>query len=149
MLIESRPCDDPELATLVIAQQWELRQGSGRSSWQGTPARDDARYLVGVINGRAVACGAIQSVDPDTAEISRLYVRPAHRGQGISWQLLAALEELAYQDGHSVLRVEAGHNFPEALDVYASCGYGQIPAYGDYVDDPYSVCFEKRLALAV
>jgi putative acetyltransferase len=28
-------------------------------------------------------------------------------------------------------------------------GYRPIPAYGEYVGNPYSVCFEKHLAVLV
>jgi putative acetyltransferase len=149
VLIESRTGNDPELATLIIAQQRELREAGGGLDGQVTAVDDDARYLVGVINGRAVGCGAIQTIDADTAELKRMYVRPAYRGQGISRQLLAGLEELAYLSGHTVLRLETGGYLPAALRLYASSGYGEIPAYGEYRGNPYSVCFEKRLPVAV
>lgn len=152
MLIESRPCSDPELVALVTAQQRELREAN-RPVGVGAvddsfPAPDDVRHLVGVVNGRAVACGAIQSIDPDIAEIRRMYVRPAHRRRGVGRQLLAALEDLAFWAGHSVLRLETGTYLPSALALYRSSGYTEIPVYGRYVGNPYSACFEKRILVA-
>lgn len=148
MLIESRPYTDPELAALVTAQQWELRQADGELDGQVTVVRGDGRYLVGVLDRRVVACGAIQALDADTAEIKRMYVRPAYRGRGIARQLLAALEELAFLAGHTVLRLETGSYLPAAIGLYQSSGYGEIPVYGEYAGNPYSVCFEKRLPVA-
>ena len=145
MLIESRPWSDPELSALVVAQQRELREADGGLDGQVFTMRDDARYLVGVLAGRAVACGAIQALDRDTAEIKRMYVRPAHRGQGLARQLLGALEEMALRIGYTVLRLETGSYLPGAIRLYASSGYAEIPVYGEYADNPYSVCFEKRL----
>ncbi|MEU5905206.1 GNAT family N-acetyltransferase [Micromonospora sp. NPDC047527] len=148
MLIESRPATDPEIATLVIAQQRELRAADGGLDGQVTITHDDIRYLAVVANGQAVACGGLQSLDAATGEIKRMYVRPAHRGRGIARQLLAALEELAFRQGHSVVCLETGTYLPAALGLYASCGYDRIPVYGEYVGNPYSVCFAKRLPVA-
>jgi len=145
VLIESRTSSDPELAALLVAQQHELREADGGVDGQVFAPHDDARYLVGALAGRAVACGAIQLLDRDTVEIKRMYVRPAHRGQGLARQLLGALEELALRSGHTVLRLETGSYLPGAIQLYISSGYAEIPVYGEYVDNPYSVCFEKRL----
>ncbi|MEH0829034.1 MULTISPECIES: GNAT family N-acetyltransferase [unclassified Micromonospora] len=148
MLIESRPCTDPEIDALVVAQQRELREADGGLDGQVTVTHDDIRYLAVVVDGRAVACGGIQSLDAATGELKRMYVRPAYRGRGIARQLLTALEELAFQRGHSVVCLETGVYLPAAIGLYTSCGYEPIPVYGEYVDNPYSVCFAKRLPVA-
>lgn len=151
MLIERRPPTDPEVAALVATQQRELADSAhaGRPVVAiGRPGHDDARYLVCVVDGRAVACGAVRSVDGQTAEITRMYVRPAYRGRGIARHLLTALEESAYALGHTVFRLETGSNLAVALRLYASAGYAQIPASGDDPAGPYRVCFEKRLPAA-
>lgn len=149
MLIESRPYADPELATLVAAQQAELHAAGQAGEFLDDvvyPMQDDARYVVGVLDGRAIACGALQTLDMETTEIKRMYVCPAYRGRGLARQLLVALEELALASGYAVLRLETGRYLPHALRLYASSGYAEIPRYGEYSDNPYSVCFEKRLA---
>jgi GNAT superfamily N-acetyltransferase len=145
VLIQSRPPTDPELAALVVSQQRELRELDGGLDGQVTVVRHDVRYLVCVVDGRVVACGGVQGIDGATAEIKRMYVRPAYRGRSIARHLLIALEELAYAAGHTVLRLETASYLPAALRLYATSGYGEIPVYGEYVDNPYSVCFEKRL----
>ncbi|MEV1159852.1 GNAT family N-acetyltransferase [Micromonospora chokoriensis] len=148
MLIESRPATDPEIAALVVAQQRELREADGGLDGQIFMPHDDVRYLAVVVNGRAVACGGLQALDAETGEVKRMYVRPAYRGRGIARQLLAALEECAFRQGHSVVCLETGTYLPAAIGLYTSCGYDPIPVYGEYVDNPYSVCFAKRLPVA-
>ncbi|MEU8220025.1 GNAT family N-acetyltransferase [Micromonospora taraxaci] len=148
MLIESRPATDPEIAALVVAQQRELREADGGLDGQIFMPHDDVRYLAVVVNGRAVACGGLQALDAETGEVKRMYVRPAYRGRGIARQLLAALEECAFRQGHSVVCLETGTYLPVAIGLYTSCGYDSIPVYGEYVDNPYSVCFAKRLPVA-
>ena len=149
MLIESRPALDPELAALVTAQQREIREfGGGRSPALFVP-NGDAAYLVAVVAGRAVACGAWQAMDGDVVELQRMYVRPAFRGRGIARQLIVAIEEEALAEGRPVIRLETGTYLPAAIALYQSAGYHQIPAYGEYIDNPHSVCFEKRLGALV
>ncbi|MEU4533002.1 GNAT family N-acetyltransferase [Micromonospora ureilytica] len=148
MLIESRPAIDPEIAAMVTAQQRELREADGGLDGQVFVPHDDVRYLAVVVNGRAVACGGLQALDAETGEIKRMYVRPAYRARGIGRQLLAALEECAFRQGHSVVCLETGTYLPAAIALYTSCGYQRIPVYGEYAGNPYSVCFAKRLPVA-
>jgi putative acetyltransferase len=148
VLIESRPPLDPELAALVTAQQWEIRdidKGMNRAVFV---PRDDAAYLVAVVNGRAVGCGAWQAMADDVAELKRMYVRPAFRGRGIARQMIVAIDE-ALAAGRPIIRLETGDYLPAAIALYQSAGYQEIPAYGPYVGNPFSVCFEKRLVALV
>jgi putative acetyltransferase len=128
VLIQHRPSTDPELVTLITAQQRELGEVAGGPDGQ-------ARYLVGVVDGRAVASGGLLALDTDTAQITRMYVRPAYRGRGIARQILAGLEEMALGAGHTVLRLDAGH-LPAAIGLCRAA---------DYVIDVRGVCFEKHL----
>lgn len=150
MQIEARPSLDPELAALVTAQQREIHEMDGGRSGRGFMPDDDSAYLVAVVDGRAVACTAWRALPEDgAAELSRMYVRPAFRGRGIARQLIVAVEEEALAAGRPVIRLETGSYLPAAIALYRSSGYLPIPAYGEYVGNPYSVCFEKRLAALV
>jgi putative acetyltransferase len=107
-------------------------------------------YLVAVVGGRVVACGAWQPLEPGVAEIKRMYVRPAYRGRGIARQLVVALEEEeALAADRPVIRLETGTYLPSAIALYRSSGYRSIAPYGEYVGNTYSVCFEKHLAVPV
>jgi len=149
VLIESRPALDAELSALVVAQQRELCQVGGGLEPRVVRPHDDAAYLAVLVDGRVVACGAWRPLAPGTAEIRRMYVRPAYRGRGIARQLIVALEEEILATDRSIVRLETGTYLPAAIALYRSAGYLPIPVYGEYVGNPYSVCFEKRLAVLV
>ncbi len=42
-----------------------------------------------------------------------------------------------------------GAKQPEALGLYERCAYERIPAFGEYVGAPFSVCFAKTIAAIV
>ena len=59
--------------------------------------------------------------------------------------MLGALEDQARSLGYRRVRLETGVHQHEALGLYRSSGFAEIPRYGPYVDDELSVCFEKSL----
>lgn len=145
MLLEPRDPHDPELFAMITAQQKELAglEGATHISF---PLFDGIEFLVGVEDGRAVACGALQQLGPGVGEIKRMYVLPGERGRGLSRVILAAVEALARGRGMHTLRLETGNFLPAALGLYMSSGYYEIPLYGHYVGHSTSICFEKVLA---
>lgn len=104
--------------------------------------------LVAYLDGEAVGCGAVRRIEPQVAEIKRMYVAPAARGHGVARQVLAELEAIARQLGATRLVLETGPRQPEALALYHRAGFVDIPLYGEYRHSPHpelSVCMEKQL----
>jgi GNAT superfamily N-acetyltransferase len=102
-------------------------------------------FLVAYRRGKPVGCGAIRRLDERTAEIKRMYVDPETRGAGVGRAVLRALEAEAKRLGVARIVLETGERQLRALALYASSGFVQIPAWGEYVGSPVSVCMEKRL----
>jgi GNAT superfamily N-acetyltransferase len=103
-------------------------------------------FVVARLDGRSLGCGGVRPHEGTIAEIKRMYVDPPVRRQGIARRILARLEDAARHLGYRTIRVQTGNGQPEAIALYGSTGYERIPAYGEFVDDPFSVCFEKQLA---
>ena len=57
-------------------------------------------FLVGRKGDRAVACGAFRPIQPDIAEIKRMFVIPECRSRGYSRAMLTELERRAHQNGY-------------------------------------------------
>jgi putative acetyltransferase len=141
----------PEALELIRALSAELERrydyaddGSGHFSPEDalTPR---SVFLIGRVEGRAVACGAFRQLEGDIAEIKRMFVVPDCRGRGYSKAILTELERLARQDGYAAVRLETAERQPEAIHLYQRSGYQRIPNFGIYADSKRSVCFEKRL----
>ena len=95
--------------------------------------------------GEAVACGAIV-LQPGYGELKRMFTRPALRGRGVARALLAFLESEAQARGCKQFMLETGHLQPEALALYARCGYERRGPLWEFADDPKSVFMAKCAA---
>lgn len=102
-------------------------------------------FVVAWLGERPVGCGALRPLERDVAEVKRMFVEKDVRRRGIAGKILERLETIAAQFGYRVLRLETGILQPEAVNLYKAAGYRRVRCYGHYVDNPLSVCFEKRL----
>src|SRR5262245_59803807 len=105
----------------------------------------EVAFFVARREGEIVACGALRRLDDASAEIKRMYVKPAFRGQGVGLAMLLALESHARATGVRRLVLETGIDQPEALALYERHQFVRCERYGEYRDDPTSVFFEKQL----
>jgi len=98
---------------------------------------------------RLLACGAVRRErDPDGTrygELKRMFVRPEARGQGLSRQIVAALEALLRAEGIALVRLETGIYQPEAIGLYKGLGFAERGPFGDYQVDPLSLFMERAL----
>lgn len=111
--------------------------------------RPDIHFYAALVNGEPAGCGGVQFLD-GFAELKRMYVRPAHRGSGISTAIIRQLERDAAAQGLTVVRLETGDKQLAAMRFYAREGYRVCPAFPPYTQlDPFaiatSVFMEKRV----
>lgn len=107
-----------------------------------TYAPPTGAFLVARIENQPVGCGGVAFRD-GFAEIKRMWVSDAVRGQGLGYRLLLALEAAAAQGGFSAVRLDSNNTLAEAHTLYRRCGYIEIERYND---NPYAqVWFEKTL----
>ncbi len=95
-------------------------------------------------SGHAIGCGAVV-IHAEYGELKRMYVHPQSRGAGVARQVLALLESTAGSLGCKLFKLETGPSQPEALRLYASCGYERRGPFGKYTNDPLSVFMQKRI----
>ena len=99
--------------------------------------------LVARLHGRPVGCGALKLHGQRPAEIKRMWVAAEARGLGLGRRLLAELEDQAWTRGARRARLETNRALREAISLYRSSGYVDVPAFND---EPYAHhWFEKRL----
>lgn len=142
--------DHPDASTLVaeIQQEYVVRYG-GPDGTLVDPAEFApplGLFLIGYLDGVPVACGGWRVHDDDSAEVKRMYVAPSARGRGLARAMLAELELTAKRSGYRRLILETGRKQPEAVALYRSSGYTDVPKFGYYADAPLSIHLGKPLA---
>jgi GNAT superfamily N-acetyltransferase len=171
-VIERTSLEDPDTLALIADLNEELSGRYDPSDNHFGLEPDEVSLgagavVVGRLDDRAVACGAlrrIHDIDGDidgeiatdiqggiddarcpTAEIKRMYVAPAARGNKIGAAVLDRLELEAGALGIERLVLETGSRQAEAIQLYERAGFTARDRWGAYAAGPHSRCYEKRL----
>jgi GNAT superfamily N-acetyltransferase len=76
-----------------------------------------------------IGCGAMRPIDETTAEMKRLYVRQAGRGQQLGRRLAEQICASAREAGFARICLDTLAHMAPAQQLYASLGFAAIPAY--------------------
>jgi putative acetyltransferase len=111
------------------------------------------RFFVATLDGAPAGCGGVALFD-GFAEVKRMYVRPAARGQGVARAILERIEAETRGANLTVLRLETGAKQTDALRLYRRYGFTECPPFGDYALLPphtisTSIFLEKPVADAL
>jgi ribosomal protein S18 acetylase RimI-like enzyme len=100
-------------------------------------------FLVASLHGKPIGSGALKFHGKKPAELKRMWVDESVRGLGVGRRLLTELEKHAAEHGVRTVRLETNGSLAEAISLYRSAGYVEVPAFND---EPYAHhWFEKRI----
>lgn len=149
--VEPEPADSAD-ARWCIAQYFDelgRRFEQGFDPARSIPAAEadmtppHGLLLVARLRGRPVGCGALKHHPGEPTELKRMWVDPSTRGLGLGRRLLRELEQHAAGAGARTIRLETNASLTEAIALYRSAGYTEVPAFND---EPYADhWFEKHL----
>jgi N-acetylglutamate synthase-like GNAT family acetyltransferase len=100
-------------------------------------------FLIAREESTAIGCGAWQLLPDGAAELRHVWVSDEARGFGLGRRLLERLEASAAAHGVRVLRLGTNSALPEAIAMFRSSGYYEIPPYSD--SEYNQLNFEKKL----
>jgi ribosomal protein S18 acetylase RimI-like enzyme len=110
----------------------------------GEYAPPAGRLFLALDASGSAGCVALRPLDADTAEMKRLYVRPAYRGQGLGRALAAAAIAAARQAGRRRMVLDTLPIMSEAIALYRSLDFKEFAPYLA-VPTPGAVCYQLRL----
>lgn len=147
-IVMERP-DTPDAQLLIEELESHLAPFYPATSRHGYSVekliRQGVAFFVTRHDNVPAGCGGVQFYDGEYGELKRMFVRPQFRGLGLAKLMLNHLEQYTLEHGIHVLRLETGIHQTEAIGLYEAMGYRYIPPFGEYVDDPLSRFFEKRI----
>jgi DNA-binding MarR family transcriptional regulator len=127
----------------------EGRSGAPFDPLVGSTAEPDelrppnGEMVVAYLRAEPVGCGALKHTAPQTTDIKRMWLADSARGLGLGRRLLADLEARAAAAGARTARLETSNLLHEAIALYRSAGYEEVPAFND---EPFAHhWFAKRL----
>ena len=88
-------------------------------------------FVVAYLHGEAIGCGAVKHQSGDVSDIKRMWVAESARGLGLGRRLLERLEGLARARGSTEAHIETADVLPEAIALYRSAGYVEVPPFND------------------
>jgi GNAT superfamily N-acetyltransferase len=88
-------------------------------------------FVVLYLRGEPIGCGAVKHHPADVTDIKRMWVAESARGLGLGRRLLEHLEHIAREHGSSEAHLETGDVLPEAIALYRSAGYVEVPPFND------------------
>ena len=92
-------------------------------------------FLVATLRDEPIGSGALKFHHKEPADIKRMWVAESVRGLGIGRRILGELEKHAAQHGARAVRLETNRTLVEAISLYRSAGYLEVPALND---EPYA-----------
>ncbi|MGW4489130.1 GNAT family N-acetyltransferase [Amycolatopsis sp. NPDC004368] len=135
---------------LEYVRRYGSEDSTPMDSAQFAPPR--GLFLIGYLDDVPVASGAWRAHDgptpafrPGDIELKRMYVVESARGKGFARAILAELERTAVAAGRRRAVLETGTAQPEAIALYRSSDYTEIPGFGVYSGEPDNRCFGKNL----
>jgi DNA-binding MarR family transcriptional regulator/GNAT superfamily N-acetyltransferase len=104
------------------------------------------QFFVAYLHGEAIGCGAVKYHPGAPTEIKRMWIASEARGLGLGRRLLEKLEQCAWASGARVAHIETSAVLTEALALYRSAGWVEVPPFND---EPFADHWlEKRLIRA-
>jgi putative acetyltransferase len=149
--IES-PMQDDVRVLVAALDEWAIGQSPREFCHHMTVeqmARPDTTVFIARRGGKAIGMGALRRHPDGIGEVKRMYTLPEARGGGLAGAIVAAIEELARQEGLSRLVLETGTapGFESAWRVYERCGFSRCGAVLDYpADSEHNIFYEKKLS---
>jgi putative acetyltransferase len=99
-------------------------------------------------DGELLGVGALQALDESHGEVKSMHTTPAARRQGVGRAMVEHLLAVARDRGYERVSLETGtmDAFAPARELYAALGFARCAPFGEYTDNPHSVCMTIGIA---
>jgi DNA-binding MarR family transcriptional regulator/GNAT superfamily N-acetyltransferase len=140
---DARQCFRAYFAELDVRSESGFDPDAGISAEPHELTPPAGCLLIAYLHAEPVGCGAVKHHPGEPSEIKRMWVSASARGLGLGRRLLEELESRVAASGATTARLETNRALVEAIALYRSAGYREVPAFND---EPFADhWFEKNL----
>lgn len=149
--IEEDDLTDADIVALLRYHLDQMVQHSPICSVHAFPVerlrQPDVTFYALRIDGQLAACGALKQIDARHGELKSMRTDPAFLRRGLGEAMLLHLIAEARWRGYTRLSLETGRPEPfhAAHALYRKHGFAECPPFGDYTEDPFSMCMTRTL----
>lgn len=93
---------------------------------EGNYINNKGEFLVGLLDSKVIAMGAIRKISDEIAELKRMRVHPDFQRQGFGQWMLEALEKRAKELGYKRIQLDTTVKQTVAQYLYEKNGYSEI-----------------------
>jgi GNAT superfamily N-acetyltransferase len=136
LVIEPADAASAESIALVDAYLAEINAGFGHVPDERDPNKPadftppkGSFLVVRDERGAAIGCAAVRLLDPETAEVKRMWLDTPIRGRGMGRRLLAAIEQAAIDLGATRAVLDTHESLTSAVSLYERSGWTRVPRY--------------------
>jgi GNAT superfamily N-acetyltransferase len=101
-------------------------------------------FLVGLVDNRIIATGALTRLNDRQAKLRRMSVLPEYQGNGCGRAMLARLEEVAHEFSYAEIILDTAGLLTAAIEMYTRAGYAEFQRE-DVGDGMQLIYFRKKL----
>lgn len=107
----------------------------------------DVTFYALRVDGQLAACGALKQIDESHGELKSMRTDPAFLRRRLGEAMLLHLMAEARARGYARLSLETGkpEPFHAAHALYRKHGFAECPPFGEYTEDPFSLCMTRTL----
>jgi GNAT superfamily N-acetyltransferase len=107
-------------------------------------SRPHGILLVALAGGQLVATAGLRGCSDEVGELTRMFVAPESRRQGIGRELIDRLIAFAAAAGYCKIRLGSNRKLSDSHRLYRSAGFTEIAPY-EGGDARYSLYFERNV----
>lgn len=140
--------DEKDVRFLKLVRELDkgyyLRIGDGLSRYDKYNSFEVPHIVILLIDsGESVACASYRTLNKDSVEFKRVYVKRNYRRKGIAFKLIKKLEQDAIENGFRHSYIVTGKNNIPAIRLYEKLDYYQIPNIEGFEDDDVVISMKK------
>jgi ribosomal protein S18 acetylase RimI-like enzyme len=100
-------------------------------SLPGKYALPSGRLYISLVDNELAGCIALRKIDEKICEMKRLFVRTRYRNHGLGKRMVKQIISDAKDEGYSAMLLDTLPTSSEAISLYRSFGFIDIPPYYD------------------